>query len=618
MSTSERKRLAPLYVLIPVLYAAVIFALIYAQFAQTDAFAARVGSVEVSGKSGRGGIGELRVGWAEAAVRLDGDHQLQVIAGPVTRPQSVAGYEIFADRVEVRFDGGSALHVSGDAGSISVLLQFPAGLDAARVPLDLIDGFNALAGAPVAAFTDELGRQIVLEGPFGSKFQADSYLFIPLDAGREATLHLERLAEAGPGPRLRWLLRAAEAGAGAGAGQTGAAVAAYQRKVAAAWPSRRQQRSNSQQLAAAAGVALALAAAEAEIDGGRQLRALRQQIEIEVEVDRLSRQGGLGSMPTTLMPFLGAFGTYPTDSFAADNARLAETVARVRRGDASAFAATQLVPFVVNRGSVGLIEELLRLAVTLDPLSSPELGLDVRIGVTEALLDVARYVPLEQIGDQQSLRPDLEARAQRWLEEAILPAITVDGGRFLLVAKAAASVDLAQQLRAATLLMRGATAYRPIAEQLLATALSYAGNDGSLPARISVLNADGPRGGAVLSETVLPLLESAAHLARELPLYQALGVPNVWILSVGKPEVVVRANSWIFRFSFPVAQEHYVLMQGVPNFVELRLHQTRWKTDPEYFLYSDGWAYDAETQTLAVKLTQRAPQDEIELLFVDL
>ena len=54
---------------------------------------------------------------------------------------------------------------------------------------------------------------------------------------------------------------------------------------------------------------------------------------------------------------------------------------------------------------------------------------------------------------------------------------------------------------------------------------------------------------------------------------------------------------------------------GGPNFVELRMHGLRWKTDPEYRRYSDGWAYDADQRMLVIRMTQRTAEDLVELVF---
>ena len=625
MAPFERKRFSPLYLLIPVLYTAVIFVLVYAQFTQNDMFSAQVGSIGLSGEAGRGGIAQLRIGWDEAAVSLNGERQLQLLTGATSQQRSVTAYDLFADRIEVRFDGGGSLHVSGDAGRVTMLFQFSEAVDAARVPLELIEAFTILSGTPLAAASDQSGHRVVVEGPPGSTFEPEGSVLVPVDSNRQVRLQLERLPQGGPGPRSRWLTRAAVAAGGGRA--AGNAVDEYERRVAAAWPNRRQQTSGTEPAAAA--VVLALAAGGVAAGGSRDLNAVRQQIAIDIS--RLSPQGETPAMPPTLMPFLGIFGDYPVHSFAADSVRLRRIADRVRDGDGSAFAEERLVPFVVARGSVGLVEELMRLALTLDPEATRGSGLDLAIDLAEALLDFERFVPLEQIGEQQSLRADLETHARRWLDESILPAIVVNDSQFLLVDPTRARVELALQLRAARVLLRGAEFasaigsdsssrdYQPIAEQLLATALDYVRADGSLPATVGLDGATAEGGGGDLhSEVALALLDSIPHLPRELPLYKELGVPNVWILSAAKPAVVATSGSWVIRFAFPLGQEHYVLLQGVPNFVELRLHQTRWKTDPEYFRYSDGWIYDAETLTLAVKLTQRTEQDDIELLFAPL
>jgi hypothetical protein len=67
--------------------------------------------------------------------------------------------------------------------------------------------------------------------------------------------------------------------------------------------------------------------------------------------------------------------------------------------------------------------------------------------------------------------------------------------------------------------------------------------------------------------------------------------------------------------AYPLGIAHYMAIQGVKPFAQIRLHSIPWHSDPTYMKYSDGWTYDAGSRTLYLKLTGRLAQEEINIRF---
>ncbi|MEI8094766.1 MAG: hypothetical protein WCG80_11185 [Spirochaetales bacterium] len=66
-----------------------------------------------------------------------------------------------------------------------------------------------------------------------------------------------------------------------------------------------------------------------------------------------------------------------------------------------------------------------------------------------------------------------------------------------------------------------------------------------------------------------------------------------------------------FTFQFPTGSAESLVIVGVQPFDSILLHGIRWRTDPQFQSYTDGWYYSASTQTLYVKVKHREDQEEL-------
>jgi len=70
-----------------------------------------------------------------------------------------------------------------------------------------------------------------------------------------------------------------------------------------------------------------------------------------------------------------------------------------------------------------------------------------------------------------------------------------------------------------------------------------------------------------------------------------------------------------FSFRFPTGTAEHIVITGVPAFDHITMHGIRWRTDPQFQSYTDGWAYSASTKTLYVKIKHREDVEELVVHF---
>jgi hypothetical protein len=156
--------------------------------------------------------------------------------------------------------------------------------------------------------------------------------------------------------------------------------------------------------------------------------------------------------------------------------------------------------------------------------------------------------------------------------------------------------------------------YISLGRTLIYSVLDLADAEGFVPARVRIQDGEAEPIGDLLSpESIYRLVPSVHYTPAEYPLYSYL-YPGSWIWTASRlTDVKIDDQQYRFFFSFPTGETHYLLIQGIRPMASMIMHGIPWKSDPEYFLYTDGWAYDESTQTLFVKLTHRKISEELVL-----
>lgn len=317
-------------------------------------------------------------------------------------------------------------------------------------------------------------------------------------------------------------------------------------------------------------------------------------------------RGGAGSsIRLTTSAYVGNLREFTRRLAGKEPAEIERIRGLLARSDAALLETPGLVPYLLDHGPFSLVPEVYAFAGSSDVSA---LGLSASLGLVEALLDYQSIVEKSDAGAQ---------KCKEAIEGKLLPLMRkTDSGIFLETATSG-RIDITQSLRCGSLLLRAGTdlalpLVAAVGRALLASSLELAADAGFLPASVSLSATRlSSKEGTLAPEAIYALLPIDPPRPREVPLYRALG-PGCWIWTaarLGRAEATPAGAA--ISLGFPIGLPHYVAIQGIKPFSELKLHGIPWRPASDYAQYSDGWLYDAQTQTLYVKLTHKVETEEI-------
>jgi len=208
-----------------------------------------------------------------------------------------------------------------------------------------------------------------------------------------------------------------------------------------------------------------------------------------------------------------------------------------------------------------------------------------------------------------------------WIEENIYPLIVwLEEGLYILHPENP-ETDTLFSLKAAQLLKEagqrtGDEDLLSISSKLRATILNRADKEGILPGKIS-FSRERPSlpSGAVVPEEVFGLYQKPEYSPRIIDLSDKLGKGS-WLYTTVESATVAKTNQdLVLKFRFPRGQIHHFVLKGVEPFDKVYLHNIRWKSDPRFQKYSDGWVYDSVNKVLYVKIKHRVTNETIRIQF---
>jgi hypothetical protein len=606
-------KLSPIYYIIPVLYIGVIIFFVFMQFQAREEFSEKVGSLVLSGVYAKALGGGQRMRHLEVQfhdLRMDFSQSSGLIAGfGATRESKLAvdSFSQFPDGFEVVFSDDAALRfvvegVPGDRVLITPIIpRRLRGMRSLSLPFRFEQGtVDPVRGIPLLAHQGPAGVVYVSLGS-GSQIDVQQGRFVlgMENNGPEQTIVLERVLEE-PDPYLYWFSRNVTL---AGRDEFEAMVETYLDSAYRYWTGIFVGNPGSPELIGELGISL-LSETIKRGDYRRTLavlsRNLRQLLRENADNPALhSSAVYLGNLPS----FLAA----RQEAASRETERITDLI---RGADFSVFEIPQLLCFILNHAPFSLAEEVLRLA---DSVQLERAEADTLIHLVNVYLEAVEYL---DVGEATS------ARIAEIVDRFILPEIEPTAEGLFLSTRLSNRVleaDLYESILTGRTLMEAGRSlledsYTPLGRSLLYSALGLADSKGFLPKRVRIQDGEAvPVGGTLSPQEIYELLPGRDYTPDEYPLYPYL-YPGSWIWTASQvSEVKIEDNQYRFFFSFPLGQTHYLLIQGIRPMTSITMHGIPWKSDPEYFRYTDGWAYDQDTQTLYVKLTHRVETEELVL-----
>jgi hypothetical protein len=307
-------------------------------------------------------------------------------------------------------------------------------------------------------------------------------------------------------------------------------------------------------------------------------------------------------------PFLGNLREVRQGYLQADEARTAQLLDLARRRDADLFTRSDVVQFAVDRGSPALYAEIIAFARELDYRS-----LDVFQAI--GLLHNAVLSPLP---NQESR--EVFADFQAVLEEEIVPRIVRVDDAFYLESSPG-QVDVIASIHAGVIaeqmgLRQGEDVLVRLGRNLVVSALAFTDGTGFLPSTLYL--GDGSLQGTAGSngpEEVYRLLSDNPWYPRQVSLFSELGRDS-WIYTIaGIEDISISSNIYRITIRYPRNRTHYLFVQGVPPFDDMVLFGQVWRNDPSFERYIKGRHYNAVTETLMVKYNDDSVQGDIVLRY---
>jgi len=612
-----KRKLSPIYYIIPVLYIGVICFFIFMQFHSREEFSERVGSLSVSGvyaKTLGGGqrMRHLELGFHDLRVEFSSSTGARAGFGG-SRQQKLAldSFSKFADGFELVFDDDIGLRFATD-GTLDDRMVITAivpprlqGIRTLSLPVEFGDGdLEAVKGIPLLVHTGPTGVMYASLGAGSGLETAAGRLVLELESeDSRGSVVLERMIEQSD-PYLYWFSRGFPL---VDAQDFAAGTEAYLNTAYQYWSGVFSGNPGSRELIGPLGISLL----SETIKRGEYRRTLAV---LSRNIRGLLRENAENPELYNSAVYLGNLPSFLSTRQNSAAGEIQRITNLITAADFSVFKTPDLICFILNHAPFSLVEEVLRLA---DSVQLEAAGIDTLIYLIEVYLEAAVYLD----AGEATL-----ARVSEIVDRHILPAIRkTEQGLFLWTSGAdrESSSDLYESILAGDALRTAGgllkrDSYESLGRTLIHSALSLSDAEGFLPVRVrlsgAAADAAGSAGeGSLAAHSIYELLPGSDYTPKEYPLYSYL-YPGSWVWTACRiTDVKIDENRYRFFFSFPEGDTHYLLIQGLRPMSSVILHGIPWKSDPEYFRYTDGWVYDEQSQTFFLKLTHRLDTEELVL-----
>lgn len=536
---------------------------------------------------------------------------------------ALAGFETSEDGVDIVLAHNARLRVTPGndlSGSLSISPVAPSA-GAAAVPLVIPFTLSGPAREPPAGSAlswERGGRTYLLSLPPGARVDAESRLLTLPPDSKAISLRMAGApvleARAGPRKAVAQASQLPEQKSLPSTEQMQAALAKYVDAAYAGWTGTRfsaedalwKMPDGSAKFSDDIGVGLL---AESIYRGTWERLLPIWSEAIARQQDRVPGQ----KLSLRTSPYVGNVRDYVR----ALQSRAAAEVDRARgllaKSDASLFGMSGISTLLADHGT----PDQLKAARTL-MAGANTAGLDTAaaLGLLDGLLTYA-----QETGANVTEYRDPARAARELIDRRIFPSVRATDAGIFLESRAPGQSDVSDNIRCGSLLLWAGTVLdysraAAVGRALVVASLGLADEAGFLPGTLTLASGRvAARAGVLAAESVYDLLPLERYLPKEIPLSLQLG-PGAWIWTSAR---LISAESSDTEASlvvaYPPGVAQYMAIQGLTPFTQIRLHSIPWHSDPSYMKYSDGWTYEAGSQTLFLKLTGRSAQEQINIRF---
>lgn len=611
------RRFNKAYLLIPVLYVAVLFALILVQFSGSSFFNRAFGALMVRGTftpapgTDSDVVSELTVDYRGLMFVFSPDTPLQAVyADGRTENRELVGYRSVEEGIIVNFAGGIGIGFDGSLEeplSLSLDIQVAeesASVDMLSFPVIFEEETELVAGDRLQVRYD--GRDYALSlPPKGEVDLAGGRVLLSAAPTRYRLVYEEVEAEAeAPGGPDDWF---ADPATDISASAYAAAVGNYLESAYRGWSTLRYNPNDGtwdSLVGAPEFNETTLTAYLAEAWRRGREEYIGAFNEMRAAADRHSDEIGYVSAP-----FLGELLPKVVALEEIEQRNAAVVRESLAAGDTTIFSRIGLPRDAIRWGELPLYENIISRMAELDPASLPMpilVGLLGTVYLTEPVTEA-------QAGVHESFRG-----VPRRL---LFPAIQRAGDDYFL-AEGGGAVDLRRSILAGLVMQRageieGDAVLVRAGRNLVDSALSLANDAGLLPGTGRISDEGGTLesvDGSLAPEELYPYLVANPAYPRAIIPYPD-AAPGFWIWTIAEvPALSFRPGEYELTVRHPQNRTYYIIMRGIPtaaNDVEMELFGIRpWRNDVQFESYSRGRYFDARTQSLLIKYDTRNTSQE--------
>ena len=282
--------------------------------------------------------------------------------------------------------------------------------------------------------------------------------------------------------------------------------------------------------------------------------------------------------------------------------------AQLRNRDLSVWNRGDLLQFAVDRGSPALRAELLK--------SASEADLQ-RVPIVTALGMLRNYY------DTRTIDPAILSGYRQFsalINGRVFPAIIkIKEGFFL--ENEPGKIDVYASIQAGRVLSLAGGVERDsllesIGRDLILSALSLSDQQGFLPRNI-VFEDLALRGteGRVAPEDIYPIIVDNPYYPRFISLSRELG-PGAWLYTAANvTDISVTRERNRFQFRFPAGAAHHFVFRGAEPYREIQIWGIPWRVDQRFERYSTGSYFIEDKKLFLVKYQHKSTTEEFLMTF---
>jgi hypothetical protein len=282
----------------------------------------------------------------------------------------------------------------------------------------------------------------------------------------------------------------------------------------------------------------------------------------------------------------------------------------------SLFEHSSLIPFLTNRGRYDLIAEILDFIETIDEKNMTALQL---ANILRLSIDYKNMYEDER---------NIESITKK-CEKALLEKLfAIDDMLYIYTREN--TIDSLDTFSIAKILIDygdefGNELFKGTGCLLFNSLYSFTQDPSFFPSSFTVKQNENKKEGLMASDTLIigadilynVFFPENTWYTHEIPITHEKN-NDIFALTCAKDVRVRKSSKNIMSFDFTSQSgvSHYVVLQGIEKFSDIKIHDIHFRTDPHFETYnSSGYVYNQDTKTLYLKLKHKKEVETVELDF---